>query len=74
MTKKKPQLYQVGEVLYGSCWQTDLSRDLGISDRTVRRWVVNKKPPPTVWGDNLTLVKNKKLELDSLIREIEMLD
>ena len=32
-------LIDAGEALYGPRWQCELSRDLGVSDRTVRRWV-----------------------------------
>ena len=32
-------LRQVGELLYGPRWQSDLARDLGVAGRTVRRWV-----------------------------------
>jgi hypothetical protein len=32
-------LSDVGEALYGPRWHTDLSRDLGVADRTMRRWM-----------------------------------
>lgn len=31
-------LRDAGEALYGPRWQSDLARDLGVSDRTMRRW------------------------------------
>ena len=33
-------LSRIGEALYGDRWQTQLARALGISSRTVRRWVL----------------------------------
>ena len=35
----------VGESLYGTRWQSDLAVDLGISDRTMRRWVAGTDVP-----------------------------
>lgn len=31
-------LAEVGEALYGPRWQSALARELGVTDRTVRRW------------------------------------
>ena len=51
MTAERPHLTaadlaQVGAVLYGARWQSALARDLGVSDRTVRRWVAGTSPVP----------------------------
>jgi len=32
-------LAQVGEALYGQRWQSELARELNVSDRTMRRWL-----------------------------------
>ena len=32
-------LKQAGELLHGKYWQRQLAKDLGVNDRTVRRWV-----------------------------------
>lgn len=39
-------LRSAGEALYGPRWQTELARALGVSDRTVRRWVAGATPVP----------------------------
>ena len=39
-------LRTIGEALYGPRWQTDLARDLAVSDRTVRRWVAGTDALP----------------------------
>src|SRR5271169_6774109 len=45
-------LRQVGEALYGAQWQADLSRDIGVSDRSVRRWLAGTDAVPEgVWRD-----------------------
>jgi len=39
-------LRESGEALYGARWQSDLARDLGVSDRTVRRWAAGSFAVP----------------------------
>lgn len=40
------ELSEIGKALYGPNWQSALARDLGVSDRTVRRWVATESPLP----------------------------
>ncbi|MBR0912649.1 hypothetical protein [Bradyrhizobium japonicum] len=45
-------LRQVGEVLFGSSWQTQLANAISVSDRSMRRWVSGEDAiPPGVWRD-----------------------
>lgn len=39
-------LEEVGRAMYGDQWQTALSRDLSVSDRTLRRWASGASPTP----------------------------
>ena len=39
-------LRDAGEALYGPRWQSDLARDLHVSDRTVRRWIAGRAGVP----------------------------
>ena len=39
-------LAEIGEALYGERWQTALAHELGVADRTVRRWVAGDSPVP----------------------------
>ena len=39
-------LKRIGEALYGDRWQRQMARALGISDRTVRRWVLFESDIP----------------------------
>ena len=32
-------LRSAGEALYGASWRAPLARDLGVSDRTIQRWL-----------------------------------
>lgn len=39
-------LKRAGEALFGNQWQTPLAEALGVSDRTMRRWVSEQSPVP----------------------------
>jgi hypothetical protein len=61
-------LKRVGEALYGPRWQTEVARDLDVSDRTVRRWVDGSYDVPDgVYVDLLALCQERAAELDDLI-------
>ena len=65
-------LSDVGESLYGARWQTDLSRDLGVSDRTVRRWVAGADDVPEgVYMDLHRLVTERAARLDELAETLK---
>lgn len=54
-------LKEAGEALYGPRFQTDLARDLNVSDRTMRRWVAGETTPSKqVMGDVLILLNNRR--------------
>ena len=59
-----------GAALYGSRWQTDLAEALGVSDRTVRRWVADPEIVPAVaWSDMRRLCRERANELARLGKE-----
>jgi methylphosphotriester-DNA--protein-cysteine methyltransferase len=60
-------LRDVGEALYGPRWQSDLARDLGVSDRTMRRWLARTDDlPPGVALDLLRLCEERAAQLDEV--------
>jgi len=62
-------LIRVGEALYGPRWQSEMARELGVSDRTVRRWVAGDGDAPVgVYADLLRLVGERGSDLDDLER------
>lgn len=65
---------EVGEALYGPQWQSSLARDLGVNDRTVRRYVAGVTDiPKGIYVDLLRLTQERAALLDSLgqkLREI----
>lgn len=67
-----PSLRQIGEALYGPRWQSDLARDLGVSDRTMRRWVADPgSMPPSVWAELANLCRERARRLEALACELE---
>lgn len=60
-------LVECGEALYGPHWQSALARDLGVSDRTVRRWVAGTSEVPAgLYVDLLRLTQERAAVLDAL--------
>ncbi|WP_458118761.1 hypothetical protein OF381_10425 [Mannheimia haemolytica] len=66
------ELAIIGESLYGTQWQSNLARDLGLSDaRRVREWVAgDRKIPFGVWADIAELVRAKQSNLSSILSKM----
>ncbi len=61
-------LQRCGEALYGPRWQSEIARDLDISDRTIRRWVSGASDVPDgVYLQLLSMCQERAAELDELI-------
>lgn len=63
-------LIDCGEALYGPLWQSELARQLGVSDRTVRRWVAGADMPPGVYVDLMRLAHERAGMLDALVERL----
>lgn len=62
---------RAGEALYGPRWETDLARDLGVSDRTARKWDSgDQQPRPGVYTDLHRLLLERAAEIDALLPQI----
>ena len=60
-------LAETGEALFGPQWQSELARELGVADRTVRRWVAGTTEAPRgVYLDLLRLTIERAAVLDDL--------
>lgn len=60
-------LVECGEALYGPRWQSELARELQVSDRTVRRWVAGTTDMPAgLYLDLLRLTQERAAVLDAL--------
>lgn len=61
-------LKRCGEALYGPRWQSEVARDLEVSDRTVRRWMDGSSDVPDgVYLELLGMCQERAAELDELI-------
>lgn len=64
-------LIDCGLALYGPQWQSALARDLGVSDRTMRRWVAGDSVvPPGAWIDLLRLTQERAGALAALAERL----
>lgn len=67
-------LAECGAALYGPRWQSDLARDLGVSDRTMRRWVAGTHDVPQgLYTDLLRLTEERAHVLDELTERLREL-
>ncbi len=53
------QLRRIGERLYGWGWLTRLAADLGVTDRTVRRWAAGDYEIPKIAALAIRALKAK---------------
>lgn len=64
-------LKTVGEALYGRQWQAPLSRDLGVSDRTVRNWAADVGQPDDLSDRLLPILRQRGESVIHLITTLE---
>jgi hypothetical protein len=58
-------LSEIGQALYGAHWETTLSRQMAVSDRSMRRWSNGTdKIPWGVWFDVYREVQSRAQNLD----------
>lgn len=72
MSDRKEILIKCGRALYGERWQTDLARDLGLSDgRRIRQWLSGDRPIPRgVWNDISKLLTDRKTVINGALDEL----
>ena len=65
-------LRDAGEALYGSRWQTEISKAIGVSDRTIRRWIAGVDDMPAgVAMDLWRIAEEHRLRLDDIIDRLK---
>jgi transcriptional regulator with XRE-family HTH domain len=63
-----PLIVAVGTALYGSRWQSELARALGVAIRTVQRWAAGDiEPPAGVYGELAPIVEERAAVLRPLL-------
>jgi ribosome-binding protein aMBF1 (putative translation factor) len=67
-----PQLLrEAGEALYGARWQSELARELNVSDRTMRRWAAGEfSIPEAVSAELRGILKAKGMALAAVRRKL----
>lgn len=67
------ELAQAGQALYGERWQSDLARDLGLSDpRRIRQFMAGeRKIPPGIWADVARLLRQRGLAAVALSSKLD---
>lgn len=65
-------LVNAGNALYGERWQTNLARDLKLSDaRRIRQWLSDDRPiPDGVFNDIAELLTSRKINIDNVLNEL----
>lgn len=69
-----PELFsRIGKALYGPQWGAlDFSADLGVAERTIRRWIAGSAPiPASILPELLSLCEESRTELADIIGQIE---
>lgn len=66
-------LRTAGEALYGRQWQAPLSRDLGVTDRTIRNWAGGVNRPADIAARILPLLHTRAGHLAHVIALAERL-
>jgi hypothetical protein len=62
----------VGPALWGTRWHTDMAQTLGVSDRTVRRWVSGRDAPrPGIWTELVAIIRERCIALGELLAVVE---
>lgn len=65
------RLKTAGEALYGPRWQTQLARDLGVADRTIRRWLSGSNDVPfDVWSEIINLLVERGERIDAALIDL----
>lgn len=68
----KQTLIDAGRALYGERWQTDLARDLGLSDgRRIRQWLSGDRPiPPGITNELKALLKSRAEAIECVLNNM----
>lgn len=67
-------LQQAGEALYGPHWQTELASKLGVTYRTMRRWVSGSHAIPSgIWPEINALIIRRGHKLATISHDLDLL-
>jgi hypothetical protein len=65
-------LRKAGFALYGEQWRSELARALGVTDRTVRRWVQDEYSIPVETREHIIEICLKRIDmLNAVVQRLE---
>ena len=66
------ELKAAGEALFGERWQTDLAKELGLSDaRRIRQWLKDERPIPVgIWADICGLLRQRENSINDVLKNL----
>ena len=71
-TDDQEDLAEVGKLLFGERWQSDLARELDTSTRMMRYWVDGTHGcPPDLRPRLIALLRKRGNEMDAMITRLE---
>lgn len=71
-TDDRNNLVQVGMLLFGTRWQSDLARALGTSDRMIRYWMSGAHPYPADLDERLiALVLERAGKMNEMVARLK---
>jgi hypothetical protein len=66
-TEMTQLLIKIAILMFGSQWQTSLSTELGVNERTLRRWIAGAIAIPLgIWDDLVLRLSNKSVEIERM--------
>lgn len=74
MRDDRKLLQAAGEALYGDRWQSDLAREIHVTDRTMRRWIADPHTISAgVWTDIMMLLDVRSGEIEQTAYDVRSL-
>jgi hypothetical protein len=67
-------LVTIGTTLYGAgeAWPSRLAEDLGVNERTMRRWIAGESTiPERVWDELINIAIGRAREIADLVPQID---
>lgn len=68
---KKELLITAGQAAYGPNFVTPISKELNVTDRSVRRWVEGSYPPPALEAELIEILEKRKTEIEEAINSLK---
>ena len=68
---KKELLITAAQAAYGTNFVTPISKELNVTDRSVRRWIDGTYPPPALEMELIAVLEKRKNEIEAAINSLK---